>query len=72
MKKADALLAAAVSVYPENSYHNSESCYVQYRTFTAAELGLMQASYKMRVKRNRGGSIRVTVTRKEPIGIFEI
>lgn len=67
MKEANALLAAAVSVYPENGYHNSEGCYVQYRTFTADELWLMQDSCKIRVNRNRNGSIRVTVTRKEPI-----
>jgi len=67
MKEADALLAAAVCVYPENGYHNPEGCYVQYRTFTKDELDLMRDTYSMRVRRNKGGSIRVTVSRKWPI-----
>ena len=67
MKEADALLAAAVSTYPENAYHNPDGCYVQCRTFTEAELSLMRDSYSMRVRRNKNGSIRVTVSRKAPI-----
>ena len=67
MKKADALLAAAVCVYPEGDGRNSQDCYVMYRTFTEDELDLMWTTYSMRVRHNKDGSIRVVVTRKRPI-----
>lgn len=68
MKETDALLAAAVCSYPEGSYENSADCYVEYRTFTVDELELMRDIYSMRVRHNKNGTIRVTVSRKRPFG----
>lgn len=69
MRKADALLAAAVASYPEGDSHTHRGCYRFYRVFTKRELESMRDDYSMRIHARKDGCIRVTVTRKKPIGM---